>query len=247
MLRTHYLNSLLEPQSLAIIGASEKEGSIGHVILRNILANGFKGKLWAVNPKHGEILGQACVPTIDQIGSRVDLAIVTTAPRTIPLIIEQCSKAGVHHLIVVSSLASGGGSSATLERRIRDAARNFGVRILGPKSLGILRPCISLNATFTEIAALPGDLALVTQSGAMCAAVLDWATMNKIGVSSAVALGAAMDVDFGEILDYLVADDQTRYILLHVERVRNARKFMSALRAVARVKPVILFKSGNHG
>ena len=247
MLRTHYLNSLLEPQSLAIIGASEKEGSIGHVILRNILANGFKGKLWAVNPKHGEILGQACVPTIDQIGSRVDLAIVTTAPRTIPLIIEQCSKAGVHHLIVVSSLASGGGSSATLERRIRDAARNFGVRILGPKSLGILRPCISLNATFTEIAALPGDLALVTQSGAMCAAVLDWATMNKIGVSSAVALGAAMDVDFGEILDYLVADDQTRYILLHVERVRNARKFMSALRSVARVKPVILFKSGNHG
>lgn len=247
MLRTHYLNALLEPQSLAIIGASEKEGSIGHVILRNILANGFKGKLWAVNPKHAEILGQACVPTVDQIGSRVDLAIVTTAPRTIPLIIEQCSKAGVLHLIVVSNPASAAGSSATLERRIRDAARNFGVRILGPKSLGILRPCISLNATFTEIAALPGDLALVTQSGAMCAAVLDWATMNKIGVSSAVALGAAMDVDFGEILDYLVSDDRTRYILLHVERVRNARKFMSALRSAARVKPVILFKSGNHG
>lgn len=247
MLRTHYLNSLLEPQSLAIIGASEKEGSIGHVILKNILANGYKGKLWAVNPKHGEILGQACVPSVDQIGSRVDLAIVTTAPRTIPLIIEQCSKAGVQNLIVVSNPASAAGSSATLERKIRDAARNFGVRILGPKSLGILRPCISLNATFTEIAALPGDLALVTQSGAMCAAVLDWATMNKIGVSSAVALGAAMDVDFGEILDYLVSDDRTRYILLHVERVRNARKFMSALRSVARVKPVILFKSGNHG
>lgn len=247
MLRTHYLNSLLEPQSLAIIGASEKEGSIGHVILRNILANGFKGRLWAVNPKHGQILGQVCVPTIDQIGSRVDLAIVTTAPRTIPLVIEQCSKAGVHHLIIVSNLAGLGGSSATLERRIRDVARNFGVRILGPKSLGILRPHISLNATFTEIAALPGDLALVTQSGAMCAAVLDWATMNKIGVSSAVALGAAMDVDFGEILDYLVSDDQTRFILLHVERVRNARKFLSALRLAARVKPVILFKSGNHG
>ncbi|MDE2441854.1 MAG: CoA-binding protein, partial [Betaproteobacteria bacterium] len=247
MLRTHYLNSLLEPLSLAIIGASEKEGSIGHVILRNILANGFKGKVWAVNPKHDEILGQTCVPTIEQIGSRVDLAIVTTAPRTIPLIIEQCSKAGVQHLIVVSNPASAGGGSATLERRIRDAARNFGVRILGPKSLGILRPCISLNATFTEIATLPGDLALVTQSGAMCAAVLDWATLNKIGVSSAVALGAAMDVDFGEILDYLVSDDRTRYILLHVERVRNARKFMSALRSAARVKPVILFKSGNHG
>ncbi|HOW62930.1 MAG TPA: bifunctional acetate--CoA ligase family protein/GNAT family N-acetyltransferase [Candidatus Contendobacter sp.] len=247
MLKTHYLNSLLEPQSLAIIGASEKEGSIGHVILRNILANGFKGKLWAVNPRHAEILGQVCVSSIDQIGSRVDLAIVTTAPRTIPLVIEQCSKAGVHHLIIVSSLAGQSGSSATLERRIRDAARNFGVRILGPKSLGVLRPSISLNATFTEIAALPGDLALVTQSGAMCAAVLDWATMNRIGVSSAVALGAAMDVDFGEILDYLVADDQTRYILLHVERVRNARKFMSALRSAARVKPVILFKSGNHG
>ena len=247
MLRAHYLHPLLEPKSLAIIGASEKPGSIGHVILQNILASGFKGQLWAVNPKHSEILGQACVPSIEHIGSRVDLAIVTTAPRTIPLIIEQCSKAGVHHLVIVSNPASGGGNSAMHERRIRDAGRNFGVRILGPKSLGIIRPRLALNATFTEIVALPGDLALVAQSGAMCAAVLDWATMNKIGVSSVVALGAAMDVDFGEILDYLVADDQTRYILLHVERVRHARKFMSALRSAARVKPVILLKSGNHG
>lgn len=239
----HYLNPLLEPQSLAIIGASESPDSIGHVILRNILAGGFKGKVWAVNPKYSQVLEQPCVASVQQIGAHVDLAIVTTPPNSMPQLIEQCARAGIRHMVLVTSPATTG--QATLEKRILDTARQAGVRLLGPKSLGVIRPRLALNATFTETTPLvAGDLALVTQSGAMCASLLDWATMHRIGVSSVVALGSALDIDFGEILDFLAHDDKTRYILLHVERVRNARSFMSALRSATRSKPVILFKSG---
>lgn len=246
MFSTHYLTALLEPQSVAVIGASENPNSTGGVIFRNVLAGGFKGVLWAINPKYSEVFGQPCLPSIEKIGGPVDLAIITTAPRTIPKIVEQCGRAGIRYAILVTNLASVGATSATLERRVQDAARIFGVRILGSNSLGIIRPQIKLNATFTAIEAIAGDLALVAQSGAMCASVLDWATMNKIGVSSVVALGTAMDVSFGEILDYLVFDERTRYILMHVERVRNPRHFMSALRSAARIKPIILLKSGSN-
>lgn len=245
MPNSHYLKPLLEPQSVAVIGASERTGAIGHVIFRNILDGGFKGKVWAVNPKYQELLGQTCVASVDHISSRVDLAIVTTAPHTIPQIIEQCSKAGIRHVVVVTNPA--GPASRTQNLRIREAAHSHGVRILGPKSLGIIRPRLSLNATFTDTVPLSGNLALVAQSGAMCAAVLDWATMNRIGISSMVALGSTFDIDLGEILDYLVYDEDTRYILLHVEKVGNARHFLSALRSAARIKPVILFKSGELG
>jgi acetyltransferase len=242
MSNSHYLKPLLEPQSLAIIGASESPDAIGHVILRNILDGGFKGKVWAVNPKYQQVLGQPCVASVLQIGAQVDLAIVTTPPNTMPQLIEQCARAGIRHLALITSPASTGQTS--LEKRILDAARQAGVRLLGPKSLGVIRPRLALNATFTEVRPLPGELALVTQSGAMCASLLDWATMQRIGVSSVVALGSALDIEFGEILDYLAHDDETRYILLHVERVRNARSFLSALRSATRSKPVILFKSG---
>lgn len=245
MSNTHYLKPLLEPQSLAIIGASDKSDAIGNVILRNVIAGGYKGKVWAVNPRHSEVLGQPCVASVEQIGTRVDLAIVTTPPRTMPQIIEQCAQAGIRHLILVTSPATVGQSA--LDKRIADAGRHWGVRILGPKSLGIVRPRLALNATFTDTSPLSGDLGLVAQSGAMCASVLDWATLNRIGVSSVVSLGNALDIDFGEVLDFMVHDDRTRFILLHVERVRDARRFVSALRSAARSKPVILFKSSELG
>ncbi len=241
MPNTHYLKPLLEPQGLAVIGASDQADSIGHVILRNVMAGGYKGRVWAVNPRHSEVLGQPCVASVGQIGARVDLAIVTTPPRTMPALIEQCAQAGIRHLVLVTSPSTAG--QTALDRRIADAARHWGVRLLGPKSLGIVRPRLALNATFTDTSPLSGDLGLVAQSGAMCASVLDWATQNRIGVSSVVSLGNALDIDFGEILDFLVHDERTRYILLHVERVRDARRFVSALRSAARSKPVILFKS----
>lgn len=246
MSTTHYLAGLFEPRAIAVIGASEKEGSIGHVIFRNLLASGYRGQLLAVNPRHTTLLGQPCVPDIESASAPVDLAIITTAPRTIAEIIAQCGRAGIRNAIVVSHPAAVAANSATTERRIREAALNAGIRFLGPKSLGIVCPHAALNATFTDIAALPGDLALVAQSGAMCAAVLDWATTNRIGLSLAVSLGEAMNVDFGDVLDYLANDERTRYILLHVEKIRHARRFISALRSAARIKPVILLKSGQH-
>lgn len=246
MSTTHYLAGLFEPRAIAVIGASEKEGSIGHVIFRNLLTSGYRGQLLAVNPRHATLLGQPCVPDIASAGTPVDLAIITTAPRTIAEIIAQCGRAGIRNAIVVSHPGAVAANSASIERRIREAALHAGIRFLGPKSLGIVCPHAALNATFTDIAALPGDLALVAQSGAMCAAVLDWATSNHIGLSLAVSLGEAMNVDFGDVLDYLAHDERTRYILLHVERIRHARRFISALRSAARLKPVILLKSGQH-
>ncbi|MFO1414077.1 MAG: GNAT family N-acetyltransferase [Burkholderiales bacterium] len=243
MLTRHYLRALLEPRSIAVVGASENEATIGNAVLRNILAGGYEGKVVAVNPRHAEILGVACVPSLDRLESPCDVAIVTTAPRGIPQIIEQCGRAGIGHAVVVTNPAEAGASAAMVERRILDTARSLGVRLLGPKSVGVIRPSLHLNATFASGPADAGDLALVAQSGAMCAAVIDWAAMNHIGISSACALGNAADVDFGDALDYLVYDEETRYILLHVERVRNARRFMSSLRSAARAKPIILLKS----
>lgn len=246
MSSTHYLSSLCEPRSIAIIGASEKEGSIGYIILRNLLENNYKGRIVAVNPGHSTVLGQPCFASVDLIDSPVDLVIITTPPRAIPEIMTQCGQIGIRNAILVTNPKSVASNGATLEAKIRDAALNAGVRFLGPKSLGIVAPYASINATFAEITAVPGELALVAQSGAMCAAVLDWATMNRIGLSFAVSLGEAVNIDFGDVLDYLASDERTRYILLHVEKIRHARRFISALRSVARIKPVILLKSGNH-
>lgn len=243
----HYLSSLFSPQSLAVVGASEREHSVGGAIFANILNGGFRGRLYPVNPKHASVFGQAAVPTLEAIGARVDLAIIATPARTVPALIEQCARAGIGHaLIVATGFAESGASGALLERRVREIARANNVRILGPNCLGILRPEQKLNAAYTRIGALPGDLALVSQSGAMCSAVMDWAAGDGLGFSSVISLGGTLDLDFGEVLDYLVHDERTRHILLYVERIRNARSFMSALRAAARIKPVILLKSGRH-
>ncbi|GAA3989137.1 GNAT family N-acetyltransferase [Comamonas faecalis] len=246
MSTTHYLSALFDPRSIAVIGASENPGSTGYVIFNNLLSHAYQGRLVAVNPHHDTLLGQPCVPDIESVPVPVDLAIITTPPRTIAQVIAQCARVGIHHVIVVSHPAGVASNAAAIERRIREAALSADVRFMGPKSLGFVRPHVALNATFTDISAIPGDLALVAQSGAMCAAVLDWATMSRVGISLAVSLGEAMNIDFGDVLDYLANDEHTRYILLHVEKIRHARRFISALRSAARIKPVIVLKSGNH-
>lgn len=247
MQQSHQLARLFEPESVAVIGASPRPDSTAHFVFANLLAGGYAGRVWAVNPKHDEVLQHRCVASLEAIEGRIDLAIIATAPRSVPGIVEQCARAGVRQAVLLSDLATAGSGAELLRQRVLDVARSGGVRLLGGKSLGLMRPSIGLNATFADVQVQPGDLALVTQSGAMCAAVLDWAAMNRIGVSAAVNLGAAIDIDFGEVLDYLVHDDRTRFVLLHVERVRQARRFLSALRSAARVKPVLLLKSGSDG
>ena len=247
MLEQHYLTALFEPKSVAVIGASDRENSVGNIIFKNILSSGYKGRLYAINPKHETIQGQPAYKSIEEIGARVEMAVIATRPQTVPQIIEQCGRSGVKNVIIIAAgFSESGHVGAALERKVMEIARSYSVRVLGPNCLGIIRPELGLNATFTKITADPGNLALVSQSGAMCSAVLDWAKANQVGFSSVISLGMTADVDFGEILDYLIYDSRTHYILMYVEGIRHARRFMSALRSAARIKPIILLKAGRH-
>ena len=243
----HYLTPLFEPASVAIVGATEKQAKVGEVLVSNMLAAGYRGALFAVNPKYSSVRGVPCFDAIGRLPGKVDLAVIATPPQTVPGIIEQCGVAGVRAAVVISAgFSEAGPDGAKLERELLENARRYGMRIIGPNCLGIMRPELGLNATFARNNAVPGSLGLVSQSGALCTAMLDWAGSNNVGFSSVVSLGGSSDVDFGEILDYLVCDPKTEHILLYIEGIRDARRFLSGLRAAARVKPVILMKVGRH-
>ncbi len=243
----HYLRRLFSPKSVAVIGASERANAVGEMVFRNMLGSGYRGLLYAVNPAHQEVQGQHAYATIEEIETPVELAVICTEAETVPDIIESCGKHGVRAAVVLSAgFTEVGARGAALERTMLANAKNYGVRIIGPNCLGIIRTAMGLNATFFKGSIKPGNLALVSQSGALCTAILDWAPANDIGFSSVVSMGAATDVDFGEILDYLASDEQTGSILIYVEGVRKARGFMSALRAAARSKPVFVIKAGRH-
>ncbi len=243
----HYLTPLFEPGSVAIVGASETPGKVGTVLLSNMLAAGYRGALFAVNPKYPSVHGVPCYPSVGKIPAHVDLAVVATPARTVPQVIDECGKAGVRSAVVITAgFSEVGPEGAKLERALLENARRGGVRLVGPNCLGISRPSLGLNATFARGAAPPGSLGLVSQSGAVCAAMLDWAIPNKVGFSSIVSLGGSSDIDFGEIIDYLANDAATEHILLYIEGIRDARRFLSSLRAAARAKPVIVMKVGRH-
>jgi len=243
----HYLSRLFSPNSVAVIGASNRLESVGGIVFRNMLENDFKGKLYPINPGQAEIQGQKAYASIEQIGEPVELAVICTKAETVPDIIQACGKHGVRAAVVQSAgFSEVGKEGAAIERAVLAAAKTYGVRLIGPNCLGIMRPGIGLNATFFNGNVKPGDLALVSQSGALCTAILDWAPANDIGFSSVVSMGTAADVDFGEILDYLATDPQTSSILIYVEGIHKARGFMSAIRAAAHSKPVFVIKVGRH-
>lgn len=247
LLDRHYLTPLFEPASVAIIGASTRAGSIGAVLIENMRASKFRGMLYAVNPKQSDIQGVPCFPSIGKVPQRIDLAIIATPPQTVPQLINECGQAGVQAVVVITAgFSETGADGAKLERELLENARQHRVRVIGPNCLGIMRPGIGLNATFARGNALPGTLGLVSQSGAVCTAMLDWAQPNKVGFSSVISMGGSRDIDFGEIIDFLVNDPKTEHILLYIEGVRDARRFLSSLRAAARLKPVILMKVGRH-
>lgn len=243
----HYLRTLFSPKSVAVIGASERANAVGEIVFRNMLESGYTGLLYPVNPAHQEVQGRRAYATIEDIGAPVELAVICTEAETVPDIIEACGKHSVHAAVVLTAgFSEVGARGAALERAMLANARTYGMRVIGPNCLGIMRPAIGLNATFFKGRIKSGNLALVSQSGALCTAILDWAPANDIGFSSVVSMGAASDVDFGDILDYLATDVQTSSILIYVEGIRKARAFMSALRAAARSKPVFVIKVGRH-
>ena len=243
----HYLSSFFSPASVAIIGASTTEGSVGHRIMLNMLEAGYKGSLYPVNPKYEAVLDRPCYPDLASTPGPVDLAVIATPAHTVPDIVRSCGQKNIHSLIILSAgFSEIGEEGIQLEKNVLDIAHRYGIRIIGPNCLGIMRPIMGVNATFSYDTALPGKMALVSQSGAICTAILDWATAQGIGFSSVVSMGDASDIDFGEILDYLALDPQTQSILLYVEGIKNARAFLSGLKAAARIKPVILIKAGRH-
>lgn len=243
----HYLKPLFAPQSVAVFGASDRTDAIGNIVFQNMLQSGFQGALYPINPKHKKIQGRKAYASIQQIQQEVDLAIIATPAATVPDIIEQCGKHGVKAAVIISAgFGEAGAAGVTLEQAVLANAKRYQIRLIGPNCLGVMRPDIGLNATFNHGNANVGNLAFVSQSGALCTAILDWAKTNGIGFSSVVSMGSSIDVDFGEILDYLVSDVNTHSILLYIEGIRNARGFMSAIRAAAQLKPVILVKVGRH-
>jgi acetyltransferase len=242
------LNLLFNPTSVALIGASAKPRTVGAVALRNIYAAGFHGDIYLVNPGRSEIDGHPCFADVAGLPKAPDLAVIATPPDSVPGLISQLGARGTKAAVVITA-GFGEGSSArgqALCNAMLEAARPHLLRIVGPNCFGLMLPRVDLNASFIHIQPLPGRLAFVAQSGALLATVVDWATHRRIGFSHLVSLGDMADVDFGDMLDYLGADNHTRAILLYIESVTHARKFMSAARAAARIKPVIVVKAGRY-
>jgi acetyltransferase len=230
------LQYLFEPQSVAVIGASETPRSVGKVVMRNLLDGGFPGPIMPVHPKLRAVAGVLAYPDVDALPVTPDLAILCTPPATLPGLIAALGRKGCHVAVLVAPDADHAACVA--------AARPFGLRLLGAGSLGVLAPRSRLNASFSHVAALPGKIAFVSQSGALCTAVLDWARPRGIGFSHFISLGDCVDIDFADVMDFLSNDEATRAILLYVEDIRVRRDFMPATRAAARNKPVLLVKAG---
>lgn len=245
-MKPHYLTSLFSPRNVAVVGASDKPGSIGQAVFANLLVGNFQGKLFPVNINHKVVAGIESVSSVRHIEPVVDLVVVCTAIRTLPAIMKDCGKKQVKAVLLAKEFSD----SEQLEREILNEslsiAKHYGIRVLGPNVLGLMRPVAGFNASNYIGKVRPGNLALVSQSSALCTAMLDWADSKTIGFSSVISVGEILDVDFGEILDYLVADNFTQGILLHVHHIHDTRRFMSALRAAARTKPVVVIKSGRY-
>jgi acetyltransferase len=242
------LQFLFKPKSVALIGASKQPGSVGALVARNLFRSGFDGPVMPVNPKYDAIERVLTYPDVKSLPLVPDLAVIATPPETVPGIVADLAERGTKGAVVITAGFGEGGQArgAELRQAMLDAGKHQLVRIVGPNCLGIMVPGIGLNASFARVDPLPGRLALVAQSGAMIAAAVDWATSRGIGFSHLVSLGDMADVDFGDMLDYLANDPETRAILLYVEMITHARKFMSAGRAAARMKPVIVVKAGRH-
>lgn len=234
-----HLDDLLEPASVAVIGASTRPGTVGATVWRNLRRSSFAGPHWAVNLRHKVVDGETAFATVSDLPTAPELAVVCTPPNTVPGLIAELGAKGTRAAVVLSA-----GFTPAQKQAMLDAARPHLLRILGPNCMGVLSPPVGLNASFTHTDVGAGGLAFVSQSGALMSAMLDWARGRGIGFSRAVSLGEQADVDFGDMLDWLASDAQTRAILLYVEWLTEARKFMSAARAAARNKPVLLVKAG---
>ena len=241
---TYRLDQLFSPRSVAVVGASPRIGSAGHAVLRNLRAAGFQGKLHLVNPHYPEIAGLRSVGSVLDLAEAPDLIVIAVPAQEVPRVVAGAAEKGAAAAIIITAgLRHGPGSLADADVK---AARPKGLRLIGPNCLGVLAPRVKLNASFAASMPQPGDLALISQSGAIVAGMVEWANLRDVGFSAIASLGDMVDVDVSDLLDFFALDRATRAILLYVEAIPDARKFMSAARAAARTKPVVVVKSGRH-
>ena len=243
--RRRPLDAIFAPENVAVIGASETPGSVGRTLLWNLVSNPFGGTVFPVNPNRDSVLGIEAYEQIGDVEADVDLAVIATPAPTVPGIVEACGEAGVEGLIIVSAgFREVGEEGAELEQEIKESARDDDLRIVGPNCLGVMRPPNGLNATFAGSMANEGDVAFVSQSGALLTSILDWSFRENVGFSSFVSIGSMLDVDWGDMIEYLGDDPRTESIVLYMESIGNARSFLSAARDVAQSKPIIVIKAG---
>lgn len=239
------LDKIFSPTSIAVIGASNREHSVGRAVFQNVLTGGFEGVVYPVNPKHNSIQGVKCYDKISDLPERVDLAIITTPTKTVVKIAEECGKDGVGGLVVISSgFQEMGAEGKKLSNKLLAVCHKHGMRFLGPNCLGFINPSKKINASFAHRSAAPGKLAFISQSGALCTVILDWAAEKIVGFSHFVSGGSMIDIGFHDLIDYFGSDRNTSAILIYMESLTNARKFLSAARAFARTKPIVVLKAG---
>ena len=240
------LDKIFKPQRIAVVGVSPNPKSVSGRILANLIGGGFRGVVYPVSPSVEAVMGIPCFPSAASLPKTADLGIICAAAAQVPGLVRECGQAGIRGLIIVSAgFRETGPAGLALERSILAESRRFeGMRILGPNCLGIISPAHSLNASFAGAMPRPGHVAFVSQSGALCTSVLDWAAEEKLGFSHFVSTGNMIDVEFGDLIDYLGEDETTKSILLYIESIPDARKFMTAARAFARMKPIVAYKAG---
>lgn len=243
--RRHPLDAIFAPRNVAVIGATEKEDSVGRTLLWNLVTNPFGGTVFPVNPKRNNVMGIRAYPSITDVPDQVDLAVIVTPAPTVPDLIEECVENGVKGAIIISAgFKEIGEEGRKLEERILAKARSAKMRIIGPNCLGVMSPTTGINATFAKGMALPGSVGFISQSGALMTSVLDWSLQDKVGFSHFVSIGSMLDVDWGDLIYYLGEDQRTKSIVIYMETIGDARRFLSAAREVALTKPIIVIKAG---
>src|SRR5581483_703206 len=238
------LDPIFAPRSVAVIGASERQGSVGRSVLWNLLSSPFGGTVFPVNAKRPSVLGIKAYPSVKDLPDKVDLVVVTTPADTVPDLIAESVEVGIPSAIVISAgFKEFGEHGKELERQLSQIIRGK-MRLIGPNCLGVMNPVRGLNATFAHAVARPGNVAFISQSGALCTAVLDWSLRENVGFSAFVSIGSMLDVNWGDLVDYFGSDPRTQSIVIYMESIGDARSFLSAAREVSLNKPVIVIKAG---
>jgi acetyltransferase len=244
-MRKSPLEAFFKPAAVAVIGASEKDNSIGLALVKNLKQGGFPGKVYPINRNYTEVQGLAAYAAVTEVKAPIDLAVIAIPIREVPVAVKECGEAGVQSAIIISAGGKEvGPEGSVIEAAIKAEAARYGIRYLGPNCMGVLSPPYGLNASFAPHSAQPGTVAFISQSGALCSSILGWATQKHIGFSHFISVGSMADVDFADLIDFLGNEEKARSIIIYMESLTQHRKFMSAARSVSRVKPIIIIKAG---